>query len=63
MDELFDAKALQEFILIACQDMIDGGLRDKPGKLALGSSEILNFHAFFISYLGAMSRLYITYVV
>uniref|UniRef100_A0A8R1Y1I7 Protein farnesyltransferase subunit beta n=1 Tax=Onchocerca volvulus TaxID=6282 RepID=A0A8R1Y1I7_ONCVO len=28
----FDGKALQEYILIACQDTENGGLRDKPDK-------------------------------
>lgn len=29
---LFDAAALQRYILVACQDLERGGLRDKPGK-------------------------------
>lgn len=28
----FDAKALQEFVLVVCQDTENGGLRDKPDK-------------------------------
>ncbi|VDM08565.1 unnamed protein product [Wuchereria bancrofti] len=28
----FDGKALQEYILVACQDVENGGLRDKPDK-------------------------------
>lgn len=32
VDQLFDAQALQEFILISCQDKYLGGLRDKPDK-------------------------------
>lgn len=31
----FDGKALQEYILVACQDMENGGLRDKPDKFVL----------------------------
>lgn len=31
----FDGKALQEYILIACQDTENGGLRDKPDKFVL----------------------------
>ena len=30
--KLVDSAALQRFILLACQDEIKGGLRDKPGK-------------------------------
>lgn len=30
--ETFDMKALQEYILVACQDKQSGGLRDKPDK-------------------------------
>lgn len=29
---LFDEEALQQFVLIACQDPKRGGLRDKPEK-------------------------------
>lgn len=32
MNQLFDAQALQEFILVCCQDKDSGGLRDKPDK-------------------------------
>ncbi|MFH4975709.1 hypothetical protein AB6A40_002418 [Gnathostoma spinigerum] len=32
--EMFDAKALQEFILVGCQDREHGGLVDKPGKMS-----------------------------
>lgn len=31
----FDGKALQEYILVACQDIENGGLRDKPDKFVL----------------------------
>ncbi|VDM97118.1 unnamed protein product [Thelazia callipaeda] len=30
----FDGKALQEYVLIACQDMNNGGLKDKPDRLS-----------------------------
>lgn len=36
LDGSFDAKALQEFILISCQDS-RGGLRDKPDKYVVVS--------------------------
>lgn len=32
LGNLIDSAALQRYILLACQDSINGGLRDKPGK-------------------------------
>uniref|UniRef100_A0A183EZ76 Protein farnesyltransferase subunit beta n=1 Tax=Gongylonema pulchrum TaxID=637853 RepID=A0A183EZ76_9BILA len=43
----FDAKALQEYILIACQDVESGGLRDKPHKFVSFEGVLGNVHRAF----------------